>query len=84
VSCFYIDRDYRRRGVSVELLKAAVDFARSLGASIVEGYPVEPDGDNYPAVFAWTGTAKTYRRAGFDEVARRSPTRPIMRCSIES
>ena len=84
VSCFYIDKAYRRRGVSVALLTAAVDFARSRGARIVEGYPVEPDGDNYPAVFAWTGTAKTYTRAGFDEVLRRSPTRPIMRRSIES
>ncbi|HKJ51609.1 MAG TPA: GNAT family N-acetyltransferase [Gammaproteobacteria bacterium] len=84
VSCFYIDRAWRRRGISVALLDAAVEFARGQGAKIVEGYPVEPAKQNYPAVFAWTGTAQTFRRAGFEECLRRSPTRPIMRRSVES
>ena len=83
VSCFYIDKASRGRGVSVALLEAAVDYARSQGATIVEGYPVEPNDKHYPAVFAWTGTAKTFTRAGFAECLRRSPTRPIMRRSLE-
>jgi hypothetical protein len=29
--------------------------------------------------FAWNGLAAAFRKAGFREVARRSPTRPIMR-----
>ena len=46
---------------------------------IVEAYPVEPKKSPMPPVFAWTGIASAYRTAGFQEVARRSPTRPIMR-----
>jgi GNAT superfamily N-acetyltransferase len=84
ISCFYIDRAWRRRGLSVALLDAAVEFARGRGATIVEGYPVEPTKHDYPAVFAWTGTAQTFRRAGFEECLRRSPTRPIMRRRVES
>ncbi|HKJ52949.1 MAG TPA: GNAT family N-acetyltransferase [Gammaproteobacteria bacterium] len=84
ISCFYIDRAWRRRGLSVALLDAAVEFARERSAKIVEGYPVEPAKQNYPAVFAWTGTAQTFRRAGFEECLRRSPTRPIMRRSVDS
>lgn len=84
VSCFYIDKACRGRGVSVALLEAAVDYARSQGAAIVEGYPVEPNSRNYPAVFAWTGTAKTFTRAGFEECLRRSPTRPIMRYRLDA
>ncbi len=79
VACFFIERTYRRHGVSVPLLDAAVEFARSQGAKIVEGYPVEPAADDYPATYAWYGIAKTFERAGFEECARRSPTRPIMR-----
>ncbi len=79
VSCFFMDRRYRRRGVSVPLLEAAVDYARSQGATIVEGYPVEPTSEDYPAAYAWYGIAKTFERAGFSECGRRSPTRPIMR-----
>ena len=45
-----------------------------------EGYPVEPkSGKALASAFAWTGLAPAFLRAGFQEVARRSPTRPIMR-----
>jgi GNAT superfamily N-acetyltransferase len=79
VSCFFIDKAYRKRGVSLALLKAACDFAVKSGAHIIEGYPVEPNKNPYPPVYAWVGFAKVFQRAGFKEVARRSDTRPIMR-----
>ena len=79
VSCLFVARAHRRRGVSVAMLRAAGEFAASQGARIVEGYPVEPQSDKMPDVFAWTGTAAAFRTAGYDEVARGSPTRPIMR-----
>lgn len=82
VSCFFIDRAFRKQGLSVRLLEAALDYAATQGAQIVEGYPVEPREGNYPAVYAWTGLAKTFQHAGFSECARRSPTRPIMRRRI--
>lgn len=82
VSCFFIDKAHRKSGVSVKLLDAAVKCAASNGAKIVEGYPVEPEQKNYPAVFAWTGLSKTFKRAQFKECARRSTTRPIMRRKI--
>lgn len=79
VSCFFIDKRFRRRGLSLALLNAATDWARNRGASIVEGYPVDTPQEKYPPVYAWTGFLGTYRKAGFSEVARRSDTRPIMR-----
>jgi GNAT superfamily N-acetyltransferase len=81
VSCLFVARSYRRRGVSVAMLRAAGEFAASQGARIVEGYPVEPPSEKMPDVFAWTGTAAAFRAAGYDEVARGSPKRPIMRLS---
>ena len=82
VSCFFVARPFRRRGVAVRLLRAAVGYARGRGAKIVEGYPVEPKQGAMPDAFAWTGLASAFRRAGFVEVARRSPTRPIMRRAL--
>ncbi|MFQ5778845.1 MAG: GNAT family N-acetyltransferase, partial [Terriglobia bacterium] len=79
VSCFFVARLFRRRGVAVRLLRAAVGYARRRSANIVEGYPVEPKQGAMPDAFVWTGLASAFRRAGFVEVARRSPTRPIMR-----
>jgi hypothetical protein len=64
------------------LIRAAVSFAASKGARVVEGYPVEPKKDQMPDVFAFTGIASSFLAAGFREVARRSDTRPIMRFEV--
>jgi len=69
-------------GLSVKMLRAAIDFVREQRGTIVEGYPVEPIKEDMPAVFAWTGVASAFLKAGFRECARRSATRPIMRCLI--
>jgi N-acetylglutamate synthase-like GNAT family acetyltransferase len=66
----------------VELLRAAVTFAHSRGARIVEGYPQEVEGGQLPGAFVWTGLASAYRKAGFQEVLRRSAKKPIMRYEI--
>lgn len=79
IVCFYIDKEYRGKGISVELIKAATTHAINLGAAIIEGYPQVPKKDKIPPVFAYTGLASAFSKAGFEEVARRSETRPIMR-----
>ena len=79
VSCLFISKDYRRRGVSVALLRAAGDFVRERGGTIVEGYPVIPKKDAMPGVFAFTGLHAAFETAGYREVARHSPTRAVMR-----
>lgn len=79
VVCFFIDKMFRRKGISVRLLKAAVKYAEEQGASIVEGYPVEPKKGRTPDPFVYTGLVSAFLKAEFMEVERRSETRPIMR-----
>jgi GNAT superfamily N-acetyltransferase len=79
ISCLLVAKPYRGRGVSVGLLRAAVTMAAGAGAAIVEGYPVIARTGRMPDTFAWTGTLSAFRAAGFEEVARGSPSRPIMR-----
>lgn len=79
VTCFFVAKGWRQHGVTPKLLRAAVKFARRRGARIVEGYPVEPKKGRMADVFVYTGLPGTFTRAGFREVARRSPTRPFMR-----
>ncbi len=81
ITCFFVAREYRRRGLTVALLKAAADFAKKNGATILEGYPTEP-GKDQPDAFVYTGLASAFRKAGFAEVARRSPARPIFRLHL--
>jgi len=79
VVCIFIAKGFRRQGISVELLVAAGEFAKSNGAAILEGYPTDPHGAKQPDAFVWTGIHTAYLKAGFVEVERRSKTRPIMR-----
>lgn len=83
ISCFFVARRFRRRGISLALLRAAAAYARTQGAALIEGYPYEPK-SGWPDVFYYTGQASTFRKAGFREVARRSPTRPIMRRALRT
>jgi GNAT superfamily N-acetyltransferase len=81
IVCFFVASQYRRQGMTVALLRAAVGWAREHGATIVEGYPVEPSSTKpeLAPVSGYTGLASAFRQAGFVEVARRSETRVVMR-----
>lgn len=81
IVCFFVARGFRRQGVTVQLLRAAVQYAREHGARIVEGYPVEPKKGSTADANAFTGLASAFRKAGFVEV-HRGETRPIMRCLV--
>lgn len=79
IVCVFVAPSHRHRGISVALLQGAADYAKSRGARIVEGYPVEPRSGAIPAVFAHPGIPSAFRAAGFREVARPSPARAVMR-----
>jgi len=74
VVCFFIDRHERGQGLTLGLLRAAISYAISQGAEIVEGYPVEPG-----QLYTYMGSPATFRAAGFQEVAQPAEGRPIMR-----
>ncbi len=82
IVCFFVARGYRNQGITVQLLRAAIEYVDQQGGKVLEGYPVEPKKDRMPAAFAYTGLASAFRKAGFVECARRSETRPIMRFFI--
>ena len=84
ISCLFVKKPYRRRGISTQMLRAAVDLAAKHGARVVEGYPVAPSMETMPDPFLWHGIPSAFIAAGFKEVLRRSQSRPIMRKSTRS
>ena len=85
VTCFAVDSRHRRTGVGQALLQDAVAFARTHGASAVEGYPVDVarlQADHVSGSALYTGTMSMFVMAGFSEVARPSPSRPVMRLTF--
>ncbi len=81
IMCFYMNRKFRRRGLMAPLITAACDYAASLGAQILEAYPIIT-GENAAPVSTYMGSYQTFRKAGFIEVARPAPKHPILRKSL--
>lgn len=81
LSCFYVRKSHRRRGVTAALIAAALRAAKRAGAPALEAYPLDAA---VTSSASWTGFASTFARAGFRTVARRTPGRPIMRHDLES
>lgn len=79
ISCFYIRKGYRRRGITKALIEAAIDAAKKAGATTLEAYPL--DAELTPSSSS-TGYASTFLRAGFKTVARHVSPRPIMRIDL--
>ena len=83
VSCFVIRREHRGAGLSGQLLDAAVAFAREGGARVIEGYPVDPGaGEKKSSNELFHGVISTFRDAGFREVARPKPDRPVVALQV--
>jgi GNAT superfamily N-acetyltransferase len=85
VTCFVVKVGRRRQGVAAALLDAAIDHARASGARVLEGHPVDvaakPDG-RAPGADLYHGVASTFAGAGFVEVGRTAPARPVMRLTL--
>ena len=48
IVCFFIEKRFRNRGVSVQLLRAVIEYVKQKGGRILEGYPVEPKKEKMP------------------------------------
>ncbi len=81
VICFFVRKEWRKKGLGVSLLRAAMEFAKEPGGVILEGYPTDSEKQT-AAPFIWTGLASMFKKAGFKEVARRSATRTIFRKNL--
>lgn len=84
VACTVLRPEHRGQGVAEHLLRAAADHARGHGASVVDGHPVDlarlRARPSPSALF--TGTLAAFRAAGFLEMGRTSPSRPLMRLEL--
>jgi GNAT superfamily N-acetyltransferase len=81
IVCFFVDRSARGKGSAERMLRAAVNHARDQGARLVEAYPVDAHEQQHPDEMFF-GAKSMYDRAGFREVARRRPTRPVVRRAL--
>jgi GNAT superfamily N-acetyltransferase len=78
VNCFIVAPAHRGQGMMTALARAAAEFALGKGAAGAEAYPIEP-GPKSGTGDLYLGTPHVFVAAGFTEVARPLPRRPVMR-----
>jgi GNAT superfamily N-acetyltransferase len=78
IACFFAVRRLRGQGITQRIIAAAIDFAKSGGASIVEAYPVDPDSPSY----RFMGFVSTFEAAGFHEVGRAGTRRYVFQLRV--
>jgi GNAT superfamily N-acetyltransferase len=81
IVCFVVPPAYRGQGIAHGLLAGAVEFARERGVEVLEAYPVDKPSRS-PDDTIWYGPRTLFDAAGFQVVARRKPTRPVMRLRL--
>jgi GNAT superfamily N-acetyltransferase len=79
VPCFFVRVGSRRQGITRELLRAAVELARTRGATAIEGWPLtgKPSADEY------LGREQVFAACGFKQVRRPTPRRVVMRLDLD-
>ena len=78
IICFVVPAEHRGKGVARALLDGGIVFAKKHKVKLLEAYPVDKSGRSHDD-FMWFGAKSMFDAAGFREVARRKPTRPVMR-----
>lgn len=83
IPCLFVDKKYRKLGVSLQLLEGIIEYARANDIGILEAYPVIPGEEKLPDTFAYYGLYAAFEKAGFVIVDQTSKNRPMVRYYVK-
>jgi GNAT superfamily N-acetyltransferase len=76
---FFVDRDYRRKGVAAVALGGALDLIAKAGGGLVEAYPQDTQGKRTSGSFLYNGTRSLFEKAGFNYERPKGKNHSVMR-----
>jgi len=82
ITCFFVDRNYRRRGVAAVALSGALDLIAQAGGGVVEAYPQDTQGKKTSASFLYNGTRSLFQQAGFSYERSKGKNHCVMRRTV--
>jgi GNAT superfamily N-acetyltransferase len=82
LTCFFVDRNYRRKGVAAVALRGALDLIAKAGGGVVEAYPQDTLGKRTSASFLYNGTRSLFERAGFGYERSKGKNHCVMRRTV--
>ncbi|MFP3883760.1 MAG: GNAT family N-acetyltransferase [Actinomycetota bacterium] len=82
LTCFFVDRDYRRHGVAETALRGALDLIAQAGGGVVEAFPYDTHGEKANASFLYNGTRSLFEQAGFEYQRPKGKNHCVMRMRV--
>ncbi|GAA4361297.1 GNAT family N-acetyltransferase [Angustibacter luteus] len=80
ITCIFVDKRYRRRGLSAIALQGTLDLIAAAGGGVVEGYPHDNDGQKKSVLY--DGTRALFERAGFEFIRSKGLGNCVMRRTV--
>jgi hypothetical protein len=80
ITCLFVDKRYRRKGVTELALRGALGLIAQAGGGVVEGYPHDTEGKKVSVLYNSTRTV--FERAGFDYLRPKGQRNCVMRTTV--
>jgi len=80
ITCIFVDKKYRRRGLTAIVLRGALELISQAGGGVVEGYPHDAGGKKVSVLY--TGTRKVFEEAGFTYIRPKGTKNCLMRIEV--
>jgi GNAT superfamily N-acetyltransferase len=80
ITCLFVDKRYRRKGLTALALRGALDLISQAGGGVVEGYPHDTGGQKVSVLY--NGTRRLFEQAGFGYVRPNGMKNCVMRKEI--
>jgi GNAT superfamily N-acetyltransferase len=82
ITCIFVDRDYRKKGLSFVALNGALELIKNSGGGVVESYPQDTEGRKISNSFLYNGTKEIFEKAGFTYEGKKGKNHCIMRITL--
>jgi GNAT superfamily N-acetyltransferase len=82
ITCIFVDRDYRRKGVAAAAVRGALDLIAKAGGGLVEGYPHDLQGEKIRSQFLYSVTRSLFEEVGFSYERPKGKKNCVMRMTV--
>ena len=80
LTCLFVDKKYRRHGLTAVALRGALDLIAQAGGGVVEGYPHDTGGQKVSVLY--NGTRSLFEQAGFSYLRPKGKRNCVMRTTL--
>ncbi len=84
ITCFFVDRDYRRHGTARVALDGALQLIAQAGGGVAESYPQDTEGKKTSASFLYNATRSMFEQAGFTYIRSKGKNHSVMRKTVRA